>query len=505
MSQTISKVSYISTRSGDTSDALPFSKAVLEGIAGDGGLFVPTFFPMINLEDPEWLTLNYQGLAKKILNLYLDDFTNEQIEQCVASAYDQKFTSPKIAPVFQIGNVGFIELYHGKTLAFKDMALSILPHFMQVSRDIQQVKDKIVILTATSGDTGKAALEGFANMDGIDIIVFYPTDGVSEIQKKQMITQTGNNVHVYGIKGNFDDAQTGVKAIFTDDALKVRLQRQGILLSSANSINVGRLLPQIVYYVHAYLELVNAGTLSMGEAVNVTVPTGNFGNILAAYYAKKMGVPFKNFICASNENHVLTDFIKTGRYDINRDFNTTLSPSMDILISSNLERFLYELSGRSHQVVSQLMHDLKQTGVYEISDGMRAAMNDFYAGYADDSDSLDVILELFKSYGYVVDPHTAVAYKVYAEYVNETGDDTVTLLASTASPFKFADSVANGIGLQTEDSTQDAFETIASLAKSAHLNVPESIEQLKSKPVLHAQVIEKDGLLDEVLKAMTSL
>lgn len=502
MSHIGSKGSYISTRSGDHSGAVPFSKAVLEGIAGDGGLFVPTFFPQIDIEEPEWMALDYQGLAKKILKLYLDDFTDEQINYCVESAYDHKFSSPKIAPVSQIGKAGFIELYHGKTLAFKDMALSILPHFMQTSRQIHEVQDRILILTATSGDTGKAALEGFADVDGMDIMVFYPTDGVSEVQKKQMITQSGSNVHVYGIRGNFDDAQTGVKAIFTDDALKMRLKSHGVVLSSANSINIGRLLPQIVYYVHAYLELIRSKTISTGDAVNIAVPTGNFGNILAAYYAKKMGMPFKNFICASNVNHVLTDFIKTGRYDINRDFKTTQSPSMDILISSNLERFLYELSGRSHGVVSELMHGLKQSGVYKITENMRDAMHDFYAGYADDSESISTIHELFKSHGYVVDPHTAVAYKVYADYVKDTGDDAVTLIASTASPFKFAESVAEGIDARSGSSTQDAFEVIASLSKTAKLTVPDSIAQLQFKPVLHEKIIEKNGLLDEVLNTI---
>lgn len=502
MSHTGSKVSYISTRSSDYSSAVPFSKAVLEGIASDGGLFVPTFFPKIHIEEPEWMQLDYQGLAKKILKLYLDDFTDAQVDECVESAYDFKFTSPKIAPVSQIGKTGFIELYHGKTLAFKDMALSILPHFMQTSRHINAVKDRILVLTATSGDTGKAALEGFADVQGMDIMVFYPTDGVSEIQKKQMITQSGSNVHVYGIRGNFDDAQNGVKAIFADAALKTHLKTNNVVLSSANSINIGRLLPQIVYYVHAYLELIRAKSVSLGDAVNIAVPTGNFGNILAAYYAKKMGMPFKNFICASNVNHVLTDFIKTGRYDINRDFKTTQSPSMDILISSNLERFLYELSGRSHVVVSELMHDLKQSGVYEITENMHGAMHDFYAGYADDSESITTIHELFKSHGYVVDPHTAIAYKVYKDYVKETGDDAVTLIASTASPFKFADSVAEGIDARIDSTTLDAFEVIASLSKTTGLSVPDSIAQLAFKPALQDKIIEINGLTDEVLNAI---
>jgi len=486
---------YNSTRSNR--EFLSFSEAVVKGIATDGGLYVPTFFPSIDITDPELLNMGYNALSKKILGLYLVDFTEAELAACVDSAYDSKFSSSEIAPVHTIGQASFIELFHGKTLAFKDMALSILPYLMKTGASKIQMHEEIIILTATSGDTGKAALEGFADVEGVKIVVFYPTDGVSDVQKKQMTSQEGSNVSVLGISGNFDDAQNAVKTLFLDEALGSELKDKGYVFSSANSINIGRLLPQIVYYVNAYFTLVREGTIALGDAVNVTVPTGNFGNILAAYYAKAMGLPFKTFICASNENHVLTDFINTGVYDINRPFETTNSPSMDILISSNLERFLYAISGGNSEVVSDLMRGLKANGRYQINEIMKENMSDFVGGYASDAEAVETIRSLYKNHGYVLDTHTAVAYKVYADYVRETGDQTQTLIASTASPFKFLESVAEGLDLDTTGI--EAFDLIEVVAKKTGLKVPEPVIGLKDKPILHPKTIDKSDIRKEVL------
>jgi len=498
----MNKLTYSSTRSHEAT--LSFSEAVVKGIAPDGGLYVPSFFPALDILDASLQTLSYQELAKKILALYLVDFTEAEIANCVDSAYDNKFENAEIAPIKTLDHASFIELYHGKTLAFKDMALSILPYLLKTGAEKIGLKEEIVILTATSGDTGKAALEGFADVPGTRIIVFYPTDGVSDVQKRQMTTQEGSNVTVLGIAGNFDDAQNGVKDIFLDEALKSELLEKGYVFSSANSINIGRLLPQIVYYVHAYLALVREGTISNGDPINVAVPTGNFGNILAAYYAKSMGLPIKTFICASNVNHVLTDFIKTGVYDINRPFEITNSPSMDILISSNLERFLYAISGSNTEVLSDLMRGLKTKGKYAISDVMQTNMADFTGGYATDDEAMETIKFLFDTFEYVVDTHTAVAYKVYQDYVTVTGDKTQTLIASTASPFKFSESVAKGLGLKAHDTDSDlgAFEWIEKLAQASKLKVPAPIQWLESKPILHTGTIEKDGLKEAILEVL---
>lgn len=500
----MNKLTYSSTRSHDST--LSFSQAVVKGIAPDGGLYVPSFFPEINILDASLQTLSYQDLAKKILAMYLVDFTEDEIANCVDSAYDSKFENSEIAPIKTLDHASFIELYHGKTLAFKDMALSILPYLMKTGAEKIGLQEEIVILTATSGDTGKAALEGFADVPGTRIIVFYPTDGVSEIQKRQMTTQEGSNVTVLGIAGNFDDAQNGVKSIFLDDALKSELLKKGYVFSSANSINIGRLLPQIVYYIHAYLALVREGTIVNGDPINVAVPTGNFGNILAAYYAKSMGLPIKTFICASNVNHVLTDFINTGVYDINRPFEITNSPSMDILISSNLERFLYAISGGNTEVLSDLMRGLKANGKYAINDIMRAKMADFTGGYATDDEAMETIKFLFDTFEYVVDTHTAVAYKVYQDYVTVTGDKTQTLIASTASPFKFSESVAEGLGLCETDSDNKselgAFEWIEKLAKATNLKVPAQVQWLQSKPILHTGTIGKDALKEAIMEVL---
>jgi len=492
-------IQYHSTRSGK--DPVSFAEAVVRGIAPDGGLYVPTSFPSIDIRDPRLRDYSYQQLAENILTLFIPDFSAEEIAGCVNGAYDDKFRDPLIAPLHSCGNAHFIELYHGKTLAFKDIALSILPHFLTTAARKLDIDDTIVILTATSGDTGKAALEGFADVAGVKIVVFYPTDGVSEVQKRQMTTQEGANTHVFGIAGNFDDAQTGVKAIFGDTGLRDLIAGRGYRFSSANSINPGRLLPQIVYYVNGYLELLRRGEIEEGDPINIVVPTGNFGNILAAWYAERIGLPVKKFICASNRNKVLTDFIRTGKYDINRTFAATISPSMDILISSNLERFLYELSGRNPDRVISLMKGLKDRGIYEIDDEMKAGMHSFYGGFADDRETVDTIGDLYRQYGYVADTHTAVGYRVYEQYRNEQQDSTPTLIASTASPFKFGRSVAGGLGLPTDGKSD--FELIDQLADHCGIEVPGPIRGIAGRPIKHPGTCGKNELksvVEELLK-----
>ncbi len=485
---------YISTRGHR--DALSFSEAVVRGIAPDGGLYVPVSLPENTLsgmtgDEP------YAQLAQKVMAPFAD-FQAGVLENCTSGAYDSKFSDPAIAPLVTLENTSFLELYHGRTLAFKDMALSILPRFMTAAAKQLDIQDEIVILTATSGDTGKAALEGFSDIPGTRIVVFYPTDGVSDVQKHQMVTQEGSNVLVMGIRGNFDDAQNGVKAIFTDEALGQKLKERGYVFSSANSINIGRLVPQIVYYVHAWLQLKKQGTIQEGEAFNVVVPTGNFGNILAAWYAKAMGVPIKKFICASNVNNVLTDFIRTGRYDMNRPFQITASPSMDILISSNLERLVFELTGRSGEKTRALMAGLKKDGSYELEPAMKSALSDFYGGYASDEETVAAIREGYQEKGYVMDTHTAVAYKVLADYRKETGDTAHAVIASTASPYKFTRSVVEGMGIGTQG--LDDFQLIEVLSEKSGLAIPEPIQGLKDRAVLHPGVCDKDVLAYKVLE-----
>lgn len=491
-------LNFKSTRSDQ--EQLTFSQAVVKGIASDGGLFVPMSFPKIDLMDKNLSTLSYQELAMKILGLFATDFSEEELETCITSAYDSKFRHAAIAPLHTCGTASFIELYHGKTLAFKDMALSILPHFMTTSAKKLGTKEDIVILAATSGDTGKAALEGFANVKGVDIIVFYPTDGVSDVQKRQMITQEGHNTHVFGINGNFDDAQNGVKGIFTDDAYKAKLKDKGYILSSANSINIGRLVPQIVYYIYAYYTLVKEGKIALGDDINVVVPTGNFGNILAAYYAKQLGLPVKQFICASNHNNVLTDFFNTGVYDLNREFIPSISPSMDILISSNLERFLYAISGEDSDTITALMTNLKNQGRYEITDTMKANMSNFLGGYADDKATVHAIKKLKEKFDYTVDTHTAVAYQVYSDYVAKTGDQTQTLIASTASPFKFPRSVLEGLGESVAD--YNDFELLEKLSNIANLEIPSPIKSIETRPILHKNICDKSELDQVILELL---
>ncbi len=482
---------YISTRGGS---AVTASEAILRGIAPDGGLYVPESFPSITAETLSSLckTSDYRLLAYEILLLFLTDFTETELRECVDRAYDGKFDCDIIAPVSACGGFYFLELYHGPTLAFKDMALTILPHFMNVAAKHTGKDTKTLILTATSGDTGKAALAGFADVADTAVMVFYPQDGVSEIQKLQMITQEGSNTCVVGIDGNFDHAQTGVKTLFADENLRKELADLGYTLSSANSINIGRLLPQIIYYFHAYAQMVSRFGLSCGEAVDFCVPTGNFGNILAGYYAKRMGLPIGSLICASNDNKVLYDFFTTGTYDKNRPFYTTISPSMDILISSNLERLLYHLSDASQ--VSALMKNLEQSGSYDFLQKTEG----FLAGYASEVEALNAI-ETLHSKGMTIDPHTAVALAV-ARSLSDTqpaigSAASKTIILSTASPYKFAADVLKGIGYTDIGSASP----VTALSEATHTDIPERIKDLHKKPVLHKQSCAPEGMKQAVL------
>ena len=475
------------------------AQGIIAGLADDKGLLVPVELPKNCLDLEHLATLDYQGVAMEVLGKFFDDFTEEEIRHCVYSAYDEKFDTEKVAPLKEAGEAFFLELYHGKTSAFKDMALSILPYLLTTSLKKENEKNKICILTATSGDTGKAALEGFCDVPGTEIIVFYPEDGVSQVQKQQMITQEGANTHVFAIKGNFDDAQTGVKAIFNDNEFGQKLLERGVKLSSANSINIGRLVPQVAYYVSAYCQLVQQGEIKVGDEINVVVPTGNFGNILAAFYAREMGVPIKKFICASNENKVLTDFIRTGVYDTKRDFHLTNSPSMDILISSNLERLLFHLSGGNAAEIAGLMKNLDEKKCYEVSDRIKEGLKAFYGGYATVAETNQAIGAMYQENGYVMDTHTAVAYKVYSDYKAETGDAAPAIIASTASPYKFAESVATSIGVGQE---KDGFHYIKALCTKTGNPVPEGLRDLDKKEVRHKGVIEKGQMKDVVLESL---
>ena len=450
------EILYKSTRG--TGETLKASEAILKGLADDGGLFVPTEIPKLEATIDELSKMTYQQVAYEVMKLFFTDFTEEELKNCITKAYDSKFDTEEIAPLAEVDGAYYLELFHGKTIAFKDMALSILPHLLTTSAKKNNVKNEIVILTATSGDTGKAAMAGFADVEGTRIIVFYPHGGVSKVQEKQMVTQKGNNTYVVAIEGNFDQAQSGVKAIFGNKELAKEMDEKGFQFSSANSINIGRLVPQVAYYVYAYAKLYAEGKLAKDQKMNVVVPTGNFGNILAAYYAKNMGLPIAKLICASNENKVLFDFFKTGEYDKNRDFILTTSPSMDILISSNLERLIYKIAGNSSEKNSELMNDLATKGKYTITDEMKAELDDFYGNYATEEETAKVIKDTYEKTGYVMDTHTAVAASTYKKYVAETNDDAVTVIASTASPFKFARSVMDAIN--PEYDKLDDFELI---------------------------------------------
>ncbi|GIM27656.1 threonine synthase [Clostridium polyendosporum] len=474
------------------------SEAIIRGIGEDGGLYVPQEFPKITKSFDELGKMSYQELAFYIMKKFFNDFSDDELKECIHKAYDEKFEDPSIAPLAYKAGAHFLELYHGRTLAFKDMALSILPHLLKTAANKLGITKEIVILTATSGDTGKAALEGFANVDGTKIVVFYPKDGVSEIQRRQMTTQEGDNTFVVGIEGNFDDAQSGVKEIFGDAEFNEFLNEKGFMFSSANSINIGRLVPQIVYYVYSYANLLKEKQVKDGESMNVVVPTGNFGNILAAYYAKIMGVPIGKFICASNENKVLTDFINTGVYDRKREFFVTNSPSMDILISSNLERFLYEISGGNAELINALMEQLKTEGKYEITEDMKEKLKVLYGGFATEDETLAAVKKVYDTASYVIDTHTAVAYDVYEQYKKNTGDESVTVIASTASPFKFPRSI-NDV-LNFADSTASDFEMVEELSKKFDIKIPKGIQGLDKKEIRHEATCKKDEMREIIKK-----
>ncbi|MDD6572933.1 MAG: threonine synthase [Thermoflexaceae bacterium] len=487
---------YKSTRSGDIT--VTASQAILKGLSSDGGLFVPTSIPKLDVSLKDLAGMSYQETAYEVMKLFLTDFTEEELKDCIKKAYDSKFDTEEIAPLVKADGAYFLELFHGATIAFKDMALSILPHLLITSARKNNVHNEIVILTATSGDTGKAALAGFADVKGTRIIVFYPKDGVSPIQEKQMVTQKGENTHVIGIKGNFDDAQTGVKNIFGDKELEKVMNDAGFQFSSANSINIGRLVPQIVYYVYSYAMLLKNEEIAEGEKINVVVPTGNFGNILAAYYAKNMGLPINKLICASNENKVLFDFFTTGTYDRNRDFVLTSSPSMDILISSNLERLIYKIAGSDAEKNKNLMDSLKTTGKYDITPEMKAELADFYGNFTSEEETAQTIKNLYEKTGYVIDTHTAVAANVYKKYAADTKDDTKTVIASTASPFKFTRSVMDAIDTKYDSMTD--FELVDELSRISGVTVPQAIEEIRTAPVRHKTVCEVNEMTNEVKK-----
>lgn len=487
---------YQSTR--DQHIAISAAEAIKKGLSAEGGLFVPEKIPAVTQAEMEALPeMTYQERAYCILRKYLTDFTEEELKHCIQQAYTkEKFETNNIAPVYKVSDfVYFLELWHGPTCAFKDMALQILPHLLTTSMKKTNEHDEVVILVATSGDTGKAALEGFKDVAGTRIIVFYPDNGVSEIQKLQMVTQDGNNVNVAAVSGNFDDAQNGVKTIFTDEAYQAMLANNSFKLSSANSINWGRLVPQIVYYFSAYADLCKSEEIALGEKINVVVPTGNFGNILAAYYAMKMGLPVAKFICASNENNVLTDFLSTGVYDKNRSFHTTISPSMDILISSNLERFLFDLTDGDDQRVSGWMQALNTTGRYEVDEDVKAKIKKlFWAGCANDAETMETIQETKAQFDYVIDTHTAVGKAVYDKYAALTGDKTKTVIASTASPFKFNQSVLIALKGHNFVAGKDEFTLLEELSQISGMHIPRSLAELKTKTRLFNLICKKEQM-----------
>lgn len=490
---------YQSTRS--KAAPITASQAILKGLAEDGGLYVPESIPSLTTSLKELSSLTYQQTAYEVMKLYFTDFTEAELKNCINNAYDGKFDNEEIAPLKEADGLYYLELFHGSTIAFKDMALSILPHLLTTAARKNNVTDEIVILTATSGDTGKAALAGFAEVEGTKIIVFYPKDGVSPIQEKQMVTQKGDNTYVIGIDGNFDDAQNGVKAMFNNRKLAEDLKAKGYVFSSANSINIGRLVPQIAYYVYAYGKMLRKGVISDGEKINVAVPTGNFGNILAAYYAKQMGIPIDKLICASNENKVLFDFLETGIYNRKRDFILTSSPSMDILISSNLERLLYLTSGKDSDKTLSLMNSLSEEGEYEITKEMKENMSGVLGGYASESQTAETIKEVYEKTGYVIDTHTAVGVSVYNRYKQINQDDNKTVIASTASPYKFTRSVMEAI--DSKYGSLEDFELVDELSRISKVAVPAAIEEIRSAKVLHDRVCKKDEMqkiVEEILK-----
>lgn len=490
---------YHSTRNSE--ETATASEAILKGLTSDGGLFVPDSIPKLNVSLEDLTQMSYQEIAYAVMKEFLTDFTEEELKTCINNAYDSRFDTEEIAVTKKVDGAYYLELFHGATIAFKDMALSILPHLLVTSARKNNVKNEIVILTATSGDTGKAALAGFADVPGTKIIVFYPKSGVSPIQEKQMVTQKGDNTYVIGIKGNFDDAQTGVKKMFSNKELAKVMNDNGFQFSSANSINIGRLVPQVVYYVKAYADLLKQGALKAGEPMNVVVPTGNFGNILASYYAKQMGIPIGKFVCASNKNKVLFDFFETGKYDRNREFYVTTSPSMDILISSNLERMIYRIAGNDAKQCAKFMAALTKDGEYVITDAMKAELSEFFGAFGSEEETAVKIKEVYDKEGYVMDTHTAVAAVAYDKYKAATGDDkTPTVIASTASPYKFTRSVMDAIDPAYD--AEDDFELVDELNKVSKTAIPKAIEEIRTAPVLHDTVCETAAMEDEVKKIL---
>lgn len=492
---------YKSTRNSSVN--VSSAQAIAQGISKDGGLFVPSEIPSLSLDEIKSLgDKSYSERAFFVFSKFLTDFTDAEIKYCVENAYnDKNFDTNNIAELAHLFDGTYmLELWHGPTCAFKDMALQILPYLLTTSAKKLSLNKKIVILVATSGDTGKAALEGFKDVPDTEILVFYPDDGVSAMQKKQMTTQEGKNVGVCAIKGNFDDAQNGVKAIFTNEEIANELDKNGMMFSSANSINWGRLAPQIIYYISSYAQLVKDGEINLGDKINIVVPTGNFGNILAGFYAKKMGLPVNKLICASNANNVLTDFLNTGVYNRNRPFHTTISPSMDILISSNLERLLYHLCGENDEQIREWFGSLATDGKYEVTDEVKAVLKDeFYAGCCDDVQTKACIKEIYDKYSYTCDTHTAVAVKVYEDYKAATGDETKTIIASTASPYKFSGSVLDAIGV---DTNTDEFGLVDKLAETSKIPVPASLAALKDKDIRFKKFIDKTEMKDYVFESL---
>ena len=484
---------YHSTRSKETT--VDSAQAVLNGLAPDGGLYMPEQLPVLDVE--KCLQQSTIGMAQMIIGAVLPDIP--EMDVLANRAYSGKFETEELTPTVDTGKFNVLELFRGPTSAFKDVALCMLPQLLTKARSVKGMQEDIMILTATSGDTGKAALEGFKDVDGIRICVFYPHGGVSAVQRAQMVTQEGKNVAVCAVEGNFDDAQTGVKKIFNDDEYAAKLMDIGVKLSSANSINIGRLVPQVAYYVYGYIKLVERGEIQNGDKINIVVPTGNFGNILAAYYAGQMGIPVRKFICASNENKVLTDFINTGVYNINRDFYLTNSPSMDILISSNLERLLYHLSGQNGEEIKALMEALEKDKKYTVSPKIKYALDDFYGGYADQERTNEAIGRMYKKHGYLMDTHTAVAYRVYQDYISYTGDQTPTLLASTASAYKFADSVVESIGLEKGE---NGFESVKKLCYETSVRIPAGLKDLENKEIRHTGVLDIPQMPDAVYECL---
>ncbi|MBG9988199.1 threonine synthase [Aerococcaceae bacterium DSM 111176] len=483
---------YKSTR--DENNVVTASQAILQGLADDGGLYVPVDLPKLEINFQELKDYTYQEMAFKVLREFLDDFSDEQLQACIDGAYDEKFDSELIAPLKGADGNYYLELFHGSTIAFKDMALSILPYLMTTAGTINNNENDIVILTATSGDTGKAAMAGFADVPGTEIIVFYPNGGVSSIQERQMLTQTGDNTHVLAVEGNFDDAQTKVKELFNDREFRAELLESGKQFSSANSMNIGRLVPQIVYYFYAYAQLVKQNEIQAGDLVDFVVPTGNFGNILAAYYAKEIGLPVGKLICASNDNTVLYDFFETGEYNAKRDFILTISPSMDILISSNFERLLYHMLGDDTAKLTELMTSLKETGAYSVDASTHAKFADFLAQFATEEETMEEIKAVYDSANYVIDPHTAVAAKVGRKLVENRQNPLV--IVSTASPYKFPEAVLNALDIETTAMSDE--DMLADLKAKSNVEYPEAIIELQEAASRDRQVIEVADMKDQV-------